>query len=86
LQEWLKQPHQSDELYSLISSQDLSTTFLHKNFTYFNIMDIIKHQKNAQAFFDMNKIIIVNAYKYLLTDISKYVSISTDLLTHLIKK
>lgn len=86
LQEWLKQPHQSDELYSLISSQDLSTTFLHKNFTYFNIMDIIKHQKNAQAFFDMNKIIIVNAYKYLLADISKYVSISTDLLTHLIKK
>lgn len=86
LQEWLKQPHQSDELYSLISSQDLSTMFLHKNFTYFNLMDIIKHQKNAQAFFDMNKIIIVNAYKYLLADISKYVSISTDLLTHLIKK
>lgn len=86
LQDWLLKPRQSNELYALITTQQLSTMFLHRNFSYFNIMDIIKHQTNAQAFFDIDRIIIVNTYKYLLAEMSSYITIDQDLLTHLIKK
>ena len=86
LQQWITTNLcQYDELKEVIYTQKLPLWFLNKYFTYFNIIDIVKYQDNAQVFFDSNRVILVNSYKHLLPELTQYIYISPELLKHLIQ-